>query len=63
MAKCSEILRLLKNDGWYIERHGKGSHVVLKHPTKSGAIIFPNHGSSEMASGTMKSILKKAGLK
>ncbi|MDN4164273.1 type II toxin-antitoxin system HicA family toxin [Cytophagales bacterium LB-30] len=62
MAKCSEILRMLKRDGWYIERQGKGSHLVLKHPIKHGVIIFPNHGSAEMAKGTEKSILKAAGL-
>lgn len=63
MAKCSEVLRLLRQDGWYIERQGKGGHVILKHPTKQGWISFPNHGSKELASGTLGKILKQAGLK
>ena len=63
MAKCGEILRLLKRNGWYVERQGKGSHVILKHPTNKNSISFPNHGSSEMATGTLNQILKIAGLK
>lgn len=26
----------------------KGSHVKMKHDTKPGLIIFPNHGSQEV---------------
>lgn len=65
MAKCSEILRLLMNNKnqWYIERKGKGSHLILKHPTIKKTIVFPNHGSAEMAKGTLDRILKDAGLK
>lgn len=60
--KSSELLKLLKKDGWYAVSQ-KGSHIKLKHDNKSGIIIFPNHGSKEMATGTEKSILKKAGLR
>jgi predicted RNA binding protein YcfA (HicA-like mRNA interferase family) len=63
MAKCSEVFRLLRKDGWYIERQTKSSHVILKHPTKPGSISFPNHGSAEMKTGTLNAILKAAGLK
>jgi predicted RNA binding protein YcfA (HicA-like mRNA interferase family) len=59
--KCSELLRILKKDGWY-EVSQRGSHIKLKHPTKMGIIIFPDHGSQEMAKGTEKRILKDAGL-
>jgi hypothetical protein len=30
MGKCSEVLRILRQDGWFIERRGKGSHVILR---------------------------------
>ena len=60
--KCSELLRLLKKDGWYPVSQ-KGSHIKMRHPTKSGMIIFPNHGSQEIGKGLEKSIEKKAGLK
>ncbi|MEO8588807.1 MAG: type II toxin-antitoxin system HicA family toxin [Flavobacteriales bacterium] len=59
--KCSEPLRKLKRAGWYPVRQ-KGSHVLMEHPTKPGQIVVPDHGSSELASGTARSIMKKAGL-
>lgn len=60
--KSSQLLKILKKDGWYVVSQ-KGSHVKLKHDFKEGIIIFPNHGSKEIASGTENSILKKAGMK
>jgi len=51
--KCSELLRILKKDGWYPVSQ-KGSHLKLKHKIKSGTIIFPNHGSQELGKGLEK---------
>lgn len=59
--KCSELLRLLKKDGWYPISQ-KGSHVKMKHDQKSGIIIFPNYGSQEIGKGLEKKIRKEAGL-
>jgi predicted RNA binding protein YcfA (HicA-like mRNA interferase family) len=61
-VKCSELLRLLKKDGWYIVSQ-KGSHLKMKHDEKSGIIIFPNHGSNEVGKGLEKTIKKQAGIK
>lgn len=33
--KSSELLRLLKRDGWYVVRQS-GSHMILEHPVKKG---------------------------
>jgi len=41
----------------------KGSHVKMKHPTKPGTIVFPNHGSQELGKGLEKKIFKDAGIK
>lgn len=60
--KCSELLRILKKDGWYVVSQ-RGSHLKMKHPVKSGQLIFPDHGTKEMADGTEKSLLKQAGIK
>lgn len=60
--KCSELLRILQQDGWYAVSQ-KGSHVKLKHDSKSGIIIFPNHGSQEVGKGLEKKILKDANIK
>jgi len=35
----------------------------MKHDTKEGTIIFPNHGSQEMGKGLENKILKDAGIK
>ena len=59
--KCSELYRLLIKNGWYPISQ-KGSHVKLKHDSKSGMIIFPNHGSQEIGKGLEKKILKAAGI-
>jgi len=60
--KCSELLRILKSDGWYVISQ-KGSHIKLKNNTKKGIIVFPDHGSKEIGTGMALKILKKAGLK
>jgi predicted RNA binding protein YcfA (HicA-like mRNA interferase family) len=60
--KCSELYRLLIKDGWYPISQS-GSHVKLRHDSKSGIIIFPNHGSQELGKGLEMKIKKDAGLK
>ena len=60
--KCSELLRILKRDGWYPVSQS-GSHVKLKHDRKHGMIVFPDHGSRELGKGLENRIRKDAGLK
>lgn len=60
--KCSEALRILKKDGWYIVSQS-GSHIKLRHDSKSGTIIFPNHGSKELGKGLQKKLFNQAGIK
>jgi len=57
-----ELLGLLERDGWTVVRQ-HGSHRIYRHPTKAGQLVVPVHGSKELATGTLNSILKKAGLK
>ena len=35
----------------------------MKHDTKPGFIVFPNHGSQEVGKGLENKVLKDAGLK
>lgn len=59
--KCSELYRILLKAGWYPISQ-RGSHVKLKHSTKTNIIIFPNHGSQEIGKGLELKILKEAGI-
>ena len=60
--KCSQLYRILTKDGWYAVSQ-KGSHVKMRHDTKKGTIIFPNHGSQEVGIGLENKILRDAGIK
>ena len=55
-----ELLQLLKADGWN-EVATRGSHVQLKHPTKAGRVTLP-HPKKDLPMGTVRSVLKQAGL-
>ena len=60
--KVSEILKILKKDGWYLFRNGK-KHDLYRHPTKNGQIPIPRHQSQELKTGTKNAIMKDVGLK
>lgn len=59
--KVSELLKLMKADGWYLSEHGK-RHDQYRHPEKPGHIPIERH-AKEVATGTLNRILKDAGLK
>jgi predicted RNA binding protein YcfA (HicA-like mRNA interferase family) len=61
-VKVSEVIRLLNEDGWYLEAT-RGSHRQFKHPTKPGRVTVPGKPSDDVAPGTLNSILKQAQLK
>ena len=56
-----EVLRLLHQDGWRIVRI-RGSHRQLRHPDKPGLVTLAGHPNDDLAAGTLKSILRQAGL-
>jgi predicted RNA binding protein YcfA (HicA-like mRNA interferase family) len=60
--KVSEILRMLQDDGWYLHAT-RGSHRQFKHSSKRGRVTVAGKPSDDLASGTLNSILKQAGLK
>lgn len=62
MPKVSQVLKLLKEDGWVLLRNGS-RHDLYHRPTKPNVIPLQRHGSQELAKGTLHSILKDAGLK
>jgi predicted RNA binding protein YcfA (HicA-like mRNA interferase family) len=60
--KVSEVLRLLRADGWSLVGT-RGSHRQFKHPTKPGRVTVAGKPSDELPPGTLNSFLKQAGLK
>ncbi len=56
-----ELLRALRRDGWLqVRQHG--SHVILKHPTKTGRVVVPMHTNKILRLQTLESILEEAEL-
>jgi predicted RNA binding protein YcfA (HicA-like mRNA interferase family)/predicted RNase H-like HicB family nuclease len=55
--KVSDVLRMLQDNGWYLHST-QGSHRQFKHPAKPGRVTVAGKPSDDLASGTLKSILK-----
>ncbi len=55
-----KIIKLLEADGWALIGV-TGSHHHFKHPTKLGKVTVP-HPKKDMPVGTVRSVLKLAGL-
>lgn len=58
--KSSSLIKIIETDGWYIVRT-KGSHHHFKHLVKKGIVTIP-HPKKDVPIGTVKSILKQAGI-
>lgn len=56
-----DLIKMLKKDGWIL-KNIVGDHYHFVHPTKMGKITVP-HPRKDVAIGTLKSILRQAGLK
>ena len=61
IMKARELIRLLERDGWRLART-KGGHKVFAHTTKRGIIVVAFHAGVDIPTGTLRSILKQAGL-
>jgi predicted RNA binding protein YcfA (HicA-like mRNA interferase family) len=60
-VKVRDPARLVEADGW---RHVRttGSHPHYKHSAKPNVVTIPGHPGDDVPAGTLKSILKAAGL-
>lgn len=58
--KSLDLIKVIEADGWYLHRTA-GSHHHFKHPNKTGLVTIP-HPKKDLPNGTVKSILKQAGL-
>lgn len=57
----SDLITKLEDAGWY-EVRCKGSHHHFRHPTNPNLVTVP-HPKKDLPIGTVKNILKTAGLK
>ena len=58
--KVNEILEMLKNDGWYLDRQN-GSHRQFKHSTKKGTVTINGKTSEVLSQFLLNNIFKQAG--
>jgi len=55
-----ELIKLPKKNGWNLVG-SKGSHMKYKHDNKPGSIIVP-HPKKDLPTGTVRAIMKQAGI-
>lgn len=59
-VRSKDLIQLVEEDGWLLRRV-RGSHHQFKHPTKPGLVTIP-HPKRDMPIGTVKNILRQAGI-
>jgi predicted RNA binding protein YcfA (HicA-like mRNA interferase family) len=59
--KYRDVIKQLEANGWYLHSI-VGSHQQFKHPVKTGRVTVAGKGGKDVPAGTLKSILKQAGL-
>ena len=61
LVKVRDLMRLVEADGL---RHVRttGSHRHYKHAQKPHVVTIPGHPGDDVPTGTLKSVLKAAGL-
>ena len=62
VVKVSEIIKQLREDGWYLYRHNGTSHRQYKHPTKKGKTTVNGKPSADISGSLLKSIEQQSGL-
>jgi len=59
--KVRAVIRMLERDGWFLVRT-KGSHRQFQHSVKIGTVTVAGKPNVDIPIGTLKSILKQAGI-
>jgi predicted RNA binding protein YcfA (HicA-like mRNA interferase family) len=52
---------MIEAEGWHQVRQ-RGSHRQFKHPAKPGLVTIAGKPGDDLATGTLNSVLKQAGL-
>ncbi|MCH8333977.1 type II toxin-antitoxin system HicA family toxin [Candidatus Sumerlaeota bacterium] len=56
-----EVAKKLRTFGFRFDRPGPGSHEVWRHVQTGRKVTIPRH-SREMAEGTLRAVLRQAGI-
>jgi predicted RNA binding protein YcfA (HicA-like mRNA interferase family) len=59
--KYREVASKLRTFGFAFDRPGPGSHEVWRNPATGRKVTLPHH-SRDMAEGTLRAILREAGI-
>lgn len=59
--KHREVAKRLRVFGWNFDRPGPGSHEIWRHAATGRRVTLPHH-SRDMAEGTLRAILREAGI-
>ncbi len=59
--KYREVARRLRKLGFRYDRPGPGSHEIWRHETSGRKVTLPHH-ARDMAEGTLRAILREAGI-
>ena len=62
-GKIRDMLKILREDGWYEIKGGRGDHRSFKHLTKSGKVTVDGKPSDDVTMDRWYSMLKQAGLR
>jgi predicted RNA binding protein YcfA (HicA-like mRNA interferase family) len=57
-----DVIRGLKKAGFVLYRQARGSHEIWYNPATKRRTTVPNHPGTDIPRGTLKAILKEAGL-
>jgi predicted RNA binding protein YcfA (HicA-like mRNA interferase family) len=56
-----QLIRALEQAGFFVH-HVRGSHHYLRHPAKPGLLLTVPYHSRDLKRGTLRSILRQAGI-
>ncbi len=57
-----DLIRKLKRAGFVFDRQAKGSHEIWYNPITRRRTTIPNHPGVDIPKGTLRAIIKEAGL-
>jgi len=53
-----EAVKAFSKLGWHVERHAKGSHIIMKKPGVRTTLSVPNH--KQLDRGLLRSLIRDA---